>query len=402
VTKAEGAISAAFAGTRGAFSLDVAFTAPITGVTALFGPSGCGKTTILRCIAGLSHLNGHLRIGGDCWQDDRAGIFRKPHHRPIGYVFQEASLFAHLSVRRNLLYGARRAARLTGEGALGFDDIVDILGITPLLDRAPLALSGGERQRVAIGRALLSRPRLLLMDEPLAALDRPTKNEILPYLEALHERLSIPILYVSHDITEVARLADTLVLIERGRIRAAGPLSALEADTSLPLLRAPGAAVTLDARIAHVDAEYALTSLSVKGGMLIVPGRQGAPGTRRRLGISASDVSFARSRPTDTTILNCLPVRIVSISPQDDDEAQVNVVASLGVDGSGARIIGRVTRKSREALALAPGTAAFAQIKSVALVASATATTTRGAAGPISPAARISGSPASRSPREGD
>ena len=367
-------LGAAFAGSLGSFPVDVAFEAPMRGVTALFGPSGCGKTTVLRCVAGLQRLTGRLAVGDETWQDDAAGTFRKPHERPVGYVFQEASLFPHLSVRGNLLYGARRAAgRTAGSGppdpqALDLDAVVELLGVGHLLTRAPLALSGGERQRVAIGRALLSRPRLLLMDEPLAGLDRAAKEEILPYLEALHESLSVPILYVSHDLDEVERLADTLVLLDRGRVLARGSLTALEADPALPLLRAPDAAVTLPGRVVGVDEQHVLTSLSIAGGTLIVPGRTGSPGSLRRLRIRASDVSFSRARPVDTTILNILPARIVSVSRQGDDGSQENLVVALGEDGSGARIVGRVTRRSREALALAPGVVVFAQVKSVALV----------------------------------
>lgn len=365
-------IGAAFAGTLGSFTLDVAFDAPMRGVTALFGPSGSGKTTILRCMAGLQRLSGKLTVGSETWQDDATGTFARPHERPIGYVFQEASLFPHLSVRRNLLYGARRSGT-SGAKAQGieFGGIVDLLGIGHLLDRSPAALSGGERQRVAVGRALLSQPRLLLMDEPLAALDRATKDEILPYFEALHESLAIPIVYVSHDVAEVERLADTLVLLDKGRVLAAGPLSHLESDPDLPLLRMSEAAVTLEGRIAAIDDAYALTSLAVAGGTLIVPGRAGAVGRRRRLRIRASDVSFVKTRPLDSTILNCLPARILSVTPQNGGDAQVNVVVGLGEDGAGARLVGRITRKSREALGLVPGAAVFAQIKSVALVASA-------------------------------
>jgi molybdate transport system ATP-binding protein len=369
MTGGDATIDLAFAGRLGSFSLDVAFMAPMRGITALFGPSGCGKTTILRCVAGLQRLRGRLRVGDEIWQEDEARVFRRPYQRPIGYVFQEASLFAHLSVRQNLLYGARRVAAGERERALALSEIVELLGIGRLLDRDPVALSGGERQRVAIGRALLSRPRLLLMDEPLAALDRLTKEEILPYLEALHESLAIPILYVSHDIAEVERLADTLVLLEAGRVLASGPLPDLESDPELPLLRAPEAAVTLEGTVSSIDEAYSLTSLSVLGGTLIVPGRWGRPGSRRRLSITASDVSFTAAQATDTTILNCLPARIVSVSAQDKDDVQMNVVAALGHDGTGARIVGRVTRKSRDALGLAPGKPVFAQIKSVALLA---------------------------------
>ena len=366
----EEAIELAFAGRLADFSLDVAFAVPMRGVSVLFGPSGSGKTTILRCVAGLQRLSGRLRVGEEIWQDDASGIFRRPHRRPVGYVFQESSLFAHLSVRNNLLFGARRAAARDRHGVDDFAEIVALLGIGHLLDRAPAALSGGERQRVAIGRALLSQPRLLLMDEPLAALDRLTKDEILPYLEALHEYLAIPILYVSHDLAEVERLADTLVLLDDGHVVASGKLSALEADPQLPLLKAPEAAVTLAATVVGIDDAYALTTLAVAGGTLVVPGREGSPGTLRRLRIGASDVSFSRSPATETTILNCLPARIVSVSRLDGDSAQMNIVAALGVNGDGVRIVARVTRKSQEALGLATGNPVFAQIKSVALLAS--------------------------------
>jgi molybdate transport system ATP-binding protein len=272
-------------------------------------------------------------------------------------------------VRDNLVYGARRAAKNGGANAIKEGDIVDLLGIGHLLSRAPLALSGGERQRVSVGRALLSQPRVLLMDEPLAALDRAAKEEILPYFEALHQHLPIPILYVSHDIAEVERLADRLVLLEAGRVIAAGPLADLEADPKLPLLGAAGAAVTLQGRIAAVDAAYALTSFSVPGGTLIVPGIHGDAGDRRRLRISAADVSFTLAPPVNSTILNVLPARILSLSPHTRSDAQVNIVAALGEDGGGARIAARITRKSQDVLGLATGSLVFAQIKSVALLA---------------------------------
>jgi len=365
-------ISTAFAGTLGSFSLDVAFKMPMRGITALFGPSGCGKTTILRCMAGLQRLPGRFIVGEEVWQDSERGIFVRTHQRPLGYVFQESSLFQHLSVRQNLLYGARRAgnaphSQAMASDALDFDAIVELLGIGHLLERSPVALSGGERQRVAVGRALLSRPRILLMDEPLAALDRMTKEEILPYFERLHESLALPIVYVSHDIGEVARLADTMVLLAKGRVIASGPLEGLQTDPSLPLVAAPDAAVMIEGRVESIDEAFVLTMFAVAGGTLIVPGRQGAPGTERRLRIAASDVSFTLTAARDTTILNCLPARIVSVDGAAN-EAQVNIIAALGADGSGARIAARITRKSQTALGLAPGTAVFAQIKSVALV----------------------------------
>lgn len=367
MSEAGGAIEAAFRGSLGAFSLDVRFSAPMRGVTALFGASGSGKTTILRCVAGLQRLAGRLVVGDELWHDDASATFRPPHRRPIGYVFQEASLFPHLSVRNNLLFGARRAA--PGDpAAIDFGAAVELLGIGHLLERSPTSLSGGERQRVAVGRALLSRPRLLLMDEPLSSLDRIAKEEILPYFEALHRTLSVPVLYVSHDIAEIERLADTLVLIEGGRVVASGALVALEANPALPLLRAPDAAVTLEGEVVDFDEAYGLTTLSVRGHRIIVPGRRGRTGTSHRLRIAASDVSFARSRAVDSTVLNALQARILSIEPQDDQRTQVNVVAGLGENGDGPSIVGRVTRRSLEALDLKAGTLVYAQIKSVALV----------------------------------
>ncbi len=231
--RADTTIDARFMGVVGTFTLDVAFDVPMHGITALFGPSGCGKTTTLRCIAGLQRLQGSLTVGGEVWQDDATGVFRKPHERPIGYVFQEPSLFSHLTVEQNLLYGYRRALKAGVRADIQVDEIVELLGIGHLLARAPDGLSGGERQRVAVGRALLAQPRLLLMDEPLAALDRASKDDILPYFDALHATLSIPILYVSHDVEEVEWIADQVVLLEAGRVVAAGLFSELQAQGRL-------------------------------------------------------------------------------------------------------------------------------------------------------------------------
>ena len=231
--RAAATIDARFMGTVGDFTLDVGFAVPMHGITALFGPSGCGKTTLLRCIAGLQRLPGALTVGGEIWQDDATGVFRKPHQRPLGYIFQEPSLFAHLSVEQNLLFGFRRAARAGARTDIQVDEVVELLGIGHLLARAPVGLSGGERQRVAVGRALLAQPRLLLMDEPLAALDRASKDDILPYFDALHATLSIPILYVSHDVEEVEWIADHVVMLDAGRVIAAGPFTELQAQGRL-------------------------------------------------------------------------------------------------------------------------------------------------------------------------
>ncbi len=358
-------IRAEFKGTLGKFSLDAGFTTPAKGVTALFGPSGCGKTTVLRCIAGLVRLSdGLCAIGGDVWQAP-GGAFLPTHRRPLGYVFQEASLFPHLSVRRNLLFGAPREGAGAAEGKIDFDEVVELLGVTPLLNRSPRNLSGGERQRVAIGRALLSQPKLLLMDEPLSALDRATKDEIMPFLERLRDRLKLPIIYITHAIDEVERLADRIVLMDKGRVIGAGRLEDLESDLSLPWALKRDAAVGLDGVIEARDERYGLLRLSVRGGSLVVPATPGAIGEHRRIRVMAGDVSLARERPGLSSILNVLPARIVSARPVDSDA--IVATLALGADGAGGRILSRLTRKSWEELGFADGQDVYAQVKAVAL-----------------------------------
>ena len=370
-----GLVDVAFRGTLGRFHLEAEFAVPARGITALFGPSGCGKTTILRCIAGLMRVSdGRCVIASDVWQD--GAVFLPPHRRPVGYVFQEASLFPHLSVQKNLLYGAPAGIASArpdgplvpsrGNAPIGFAEVVDLLGLASLLERAPRHLSGGERQRVAIGRALLSQPRLLLMDEPLSALDRPTREEILPFLERIHQSLAVPMLYVSHDMAEVERLADALVLMESGRVRASGPLRDLQSDPALPLAGARDAAVSLDAEIVDLDRDYGLATLAVQGARFIVPSLDGVVGDRRRLRIAAGDVSLSRAVQTDTTILNSLPVQIVAVSAVGEHE--VLAVLAAGPDGGGPRLLARITRRSWDRLGLATGDLVQAQIKSVALV----------------------------------
>jgi molybdate transport system ATP-binding protein len=358
------AIRANFRGTIGKFALDAGFTAPAKGVTALFGPSGCGKTTVLRCIAGLLRINGVCEIDGEVWQDQN-GAFLPTHKRPLGYVFQEASLFQHLSVRRNLLFGAPRHDSSGAKGAIDFDEVVELLGITRLLDRSPRNLSGGERQRVAIGRALLSQPKLLLMDEPLSALDRATKNEILPFLERLRDHLNLPVVYITHDIAEVERLADQMVLMDKGRVIGAGPLEALQSDPSLLLAAARDAAVSLEGVVQTSDEAYGLVTVKVRGGVLTAPAPPAPVGERRRIRVIASDVSLTREAPAPSSILNVMPARIVSMKPLDTNE--VVVVVALGDDGSGARLLSRLMRKSWGELGLAEGVSVYAQVKAVAL-----------------------------------
>lgn len=361
-TAKPGRIEIAFKGTLGTFSLDAQFSVPAKGVAAVFGPSGCGKTTVARCVAGLKRLaGGFCAIHGEVWQDDTT--FRPPHLRQIGYVFQEASLFPHLSVKRNLLFGAPEPE----PAPIGFEEVVELLGIAHLLTRAPSHLSGGERQRVAIGRALLSQPKLLVMDEPLAALDRAAKSEILPFLERLHEKLALPMIYISHDMAEIERFADHLVLMERGTVTAVGPLSALQSNPALPLATSRDAAVSLDALVSGYDGRYGLLALRVKGARLLVPAPPLAPGARQRLRIAASDVSLARQAPHASSILNVFPARITSHAPLGQGE--VTVVLALGTGGSGTQILARITRRSWDALDLRNGLDVFAQVKGVSLVA---------------------------------
>jgi len=355
-------IEARFAGRLGAFAFDFALNAPPRGVTALYGPSGCGKTTLLRCIAGLNRVrDGRCRVNGEVWQDGEAA-FLPTHRRPLGYVFQEASLFPHLSVKANLRFGAPPVGAAT---AIGWDEVVDLCGLARQLDRAPRDLSGGERQRVALGRALLTQPRLLLMDEPLSALDEAAKADILPFLERLRDRLSLPALYVTHDMAEVERLADHLVLIDRGRIVAAGPLAEMQSDPALPLAAARGAAVTLTGTIAAVDESYGLTTVAVGGGAFVAPGKLGPVGARRRLRILAGDVSLALAPPGPSSILNVLPARVLAIKTVAANE--LVTVLGLGSDGAGDRILARVTRRSSERLGLSEGVSVHAQVKGVAL-----------------------------------
>jgi molybdate transport system ATP-binding protein len=359
---AERSIRASFRGTLGKFSLDAAFAAPAAGVTALFGPSGCGKTTVLRCIAGLVRLpDGLCNVDGDVWQG-RDGTFLPTHQRPLGYVFQEASLFPHLSVRRNLLFGARKGEV---KSAVRFDEIVEMLGVGDLLDRSPRNLSGGERQRVAVGRALLSQPKLLLMDEPLSALDRATKDEIMPFLERLRDRHFMPIVYITHDIAEVERLADQIVLMDQGRVIATGPLADLQTDPALPLAIARNAAVILDGVVESHDAVYGLLSLTVRGGRFFAPAHATPAGEHRRLRIVARDVSLARAPPGPSSILNILPGRITSARLVESTE--VVAVVALGANGEGARLLSRLTRKSWDQLGLSEGVQVYAQVKAVAL-----------------------------------
>jgi molybdate transport system ATP-binding protein len=305
-----------------------------------------------------------VRIGGEAWQDDERGVFVPTHRRGIGYVGQDASLFSHLTVRGNLDYGRKRS-----QSAQAADDtskaVIALLGIGHLLERRPDFLSGGERQRVAIARALLARPRLLLMDEPLASLDLARKAELLPYLERLRDDSSVPILYVSHALDEVWRLANHLVLLEGGRVLASGPTTDILSRLDLPTSLFEDAGVVLEGRVAAHDEIDQLTRLEV-GGISLWVGRVNRPsGATARVRVLARDVSLARDPPLPSSILNVLSVRIEQL--KDDGPDRVNV--RLLVGDRGLRMLARITRRSRDALELRPGLQVHALVKSVALVA---------------------------------
>ena len=344
------------------FTLDVDLKLPEEGITALFGPSGSGKTTILRCIAGLERApDAFLSVADEIWQDEKHKVFLPTHKRPLGLVFQEASLFPHLSVRKNLRYGMKRAGNTRGEG---FDAMLDLLGIRALLERMPDGLSGGERQRVAIARALLTRPRLLLMDEPLAALDMRRKLEILPYLEKLRGELSIPVIYISHSLDEVARIADRLVLIENGRVTASGPLANILARPELVSVFAGEAGAVLETTVATHEPD-GLSRLEFPGGRLYIAGHAHAPGSRLRCRVHASDVSIALSAHADTSILNTLPATVLAVT---DADTPGHTLVQLRLADNGPLLLARITTRSRHALSIEPGLQVVAQLKSVAIL----------------------------------
>ncbi|AQS42310.1 MAG: Molybdenum ABC transporter (ATP-binding protein) [Candidatus Tokpelaia hoelldobleri] len=353
-------VDIALSGRLGSFALDVAFHAPLRGVTVLYGASGCGKTTALRAIAGLTRLRGHVRVGETRWQDE--GVFVPVHRRPIGYVFQEASLFPHLDVGGNLRFGMDGNM---SQSAPAFGEVVSMLGMEHLVGRKVQYLSGGERQRVAIGRALLSSPHMLLMDEPLSALDEQGRDEIMPFLERLRDSLSLPVFYITHNRDEVERFADTLVCMDKGRVLASGSLEALQANPDLPFARARNAAVNLSARFSH--GQDGLAALQV-GEQLFYAPLETCPQTGHlRLRIAAGDVSLALQKPQQSSILNVLPGRIVSSSAVSNSE--MLVLVALGEGGAGAQILSRISIFSWQALGLQAGMPVYAQIKGVALVA---------------------------------
>lgn len=351
-------IRARFSVQRRDFSLDLEFQAPGRGVTAIFGPSGCGKTTLLRHIAGLEYcVDAELEVNGSCWQ--RPGHFVPVHQRALGYVFQEPSLFAHLSVIGNLRYAIKRRR---GVG-LDFDEVVELLGIEHLLARHSAQLSGGERQRIAIARALLAAPSMLLMDEPLAALDLASRQQILPLLERLHQRLDIPVLYVSHAPDEVARLADHLLLLERGRLVAQGPLNETLARMDSPLSQRDEAFTVLNCQVAKADSEHHLSELRLGQHAIYIPRSHCVEGDAVRLRIQARDVSINLEHAQHSSILNILPATVLDMSPPT---AQGQRLLRLAI--AEQTVLARVSELSRERLGLVVGMPVFAQIKAMALL----------------------------------
>ncbi len=346
------------------FKLDVDLDLAGRGITALFGPSGCGKTSCLRVISGLErNTQGgttHIAVNGEVWHDDSQNLFVPVYQRALGYVFQDARLFEHLSVAKNLSYGLNRVPAEQRRVAL--EQTVSLLGIGHLLQRQSGTLSGGERQRVAIARALASSPQILLLDEPLAALDAPRKAEVLPYLEKLHSELDIPVIYVSHALDEIARLTDDLVLLEGGRVSASGPMNELLTRLDLPLAHGDTAASILNVKVISHDPDDHLTRTEFSGGTLLVPQQSATLGQTLRVRVQARDVSLTLEKQSGTSILNILNAKVIALA--SDSPGQMMVSLDVG----GATLLARITARSARTLALAPGMMLYAQIKGAAIV----------------------------------
>ncbi len=341
---------------RGAFTLHANFAAPTPGVTALFGRSGCGKTTVVNLIAGLIRGRGRVMLDGECWLDTAQDIHVSAERRRIGYVFQDARLFPHYSVRGNLLYGAKHAPL----GAQ-FDDVVALLGLAPLLQRRPGALSGGERQRVALGRALLSAPRLLLLDEPLASLDQSRREEVLPYLERLRDHFSIPMIFVSHQFDEVLRLATHLVVMDQGRVLAAGDVGSVSLHPALrEIVGHEAVGAVMDGKVLRIDADDGLAEVAISGGVIRVPAQALAENQQVRLQLLARDIILAVKEPAGLSVRNQIRGTVVSLS-EDQGGTLVEV------DAGGTHILSRVTTSAARELELRPGLPVWMLVKAVSV-----------------------------------
>lgn len=342
---------------KGDFELTVRFAIPKKGVLGIFGHSGSGKTTLLRCLAGLEkNVKGQLQFNDQVWLDKRRRV--SAQQRNIGYVFQDSRLFPHLSVRDNLEYGCKRSGKLNEKNKAY---LIRLLDIEPLLDRQPELLSGGEKQRVAIARALLKSPQLLLMDEPMASLDQSRKNEILPYLERLHDQLSIPIVYVSHSLEEVSRLCDYMVVLESGKVIYKGTIVDALTSVKSPLLSTDHSIAVLNARVVSVDEKFSLSTVATKNGsVFIVKGRLGK-NRPVRLRINAADVSLSLSKPTGSSILNILPAKILTVIEETGSEMLLQLETNDDI------LLARISRKSYQQLRLQFDMQVFVQIKGVLL-----------------------------------
>jgi len=343
------------------FALEVAHDLPLQGITALFGPSGSGKSTLLRILAGLeAGAQGRIAFDGETWQDRGAGITPLPaHRRGAGFVFQDARLFPHLDVAGNLRFAERRSR--TAGSRISLDHVVEALDLRPLLDRHPHALSGGERQRVAIGRTLLARPRLLLMDEPLASLDLRRKVEILPHIEQLPANFGVPIIYVTHAVDEVVRLASGMIVLDKGRKIAAGPVAAILERLDLPSVTGRfEAGVVLTARVTGHDRDFHLTALDLCGQPIVMPLADLPVGSTVRLRVRARDVALAIARPTGLSVRNVLAGTLTELVEQPD-----SAFAETSIDIGGAALRARITRAAAADLALAVGQPVYALVKSV-------------------------------------
>jgi len=353
-------IHARFQTQLGAFRLNVDLALPGSGVTAIFGHSGCGKTTLLRCMAGLLESQGQMRVNGSLWQDNTRNL--PTHKRPLGYVFQETGLLPHLSVESNLLFGYRRVPKTMRR--IAPDQVVAWLGLSPLMNRRPGGLSGGERQRVAIARALLTSPRLLLLDEPVSALDEPGKRDVLGYLERLRAHLDIPMVYVSHSVSEVARLADHLVIMREGKVAAEGDLQTVLSRPDQPLALEDDASVIVPATIVKQDTQWHLCLAEFNGGQFwLRDDRQLKPGTPVRLQVMARDVSIALSARHDQSIQNVVAATVTDIAPE-----QTPGVTTLRLMAGNTPFLARLTTRSVQHLELQEGASVWLQVKSVAII----------------------------------
>ena len=340
------------------FILDANFSIPDRGITVVFGPSGSGKTTLLRAIAGLEKSDkGFLKIGDSVWQE--GGNFLATHKRQIGYVFQDASLFDHLDVKGNLNFVIKRAVGLKEDF---IESIHNLLEIKSLLNRRTTQLSGGERQRVAIARALLTNPKILLLDEPLSALDMKRKNEILPYLDSIHNDLEIPILYVTHSQSEMSRLADHLLLIEDGHIIGSGPVNDMLTRFDMPLSHGAEAVSIIEAKVVGCEAKFNLMHLEFLGGQFVVPDNGFPVQTRVRIRVVARDVSLTKSKQVDTSILNIFPATVQETVPEGEAQVMVRLEIKETI------LLACITRMSSYKLRLDKGTKVFVQVKSVAIL----------------------------------